>query len=128
MFCTETHKPQSSTLCYTCTNHAVRREASRVQLGNSSLFFRFNKQIHYIQHSCILRSLHTTRFFRNISLKQNVSPTGGVRTTVTRQFSHFLVNIRNLMFLYTSNCNLIKQYRPKECTFLKLIYLILMFL
>ena len=98
-FCTETHKRKSSTLCYTCTIHVIRWEASGVLLGIACQFFRFNKRIHYFQHSYILHTLHSTRFFRIISLKQNVSTPGGIRTNVTRPFSHRLVTIPNLMFL-----------------------------
>jgi len=47
------HKRPSSTHRYTCTIHAIRTEASRVLLGIVSLFFRFSKRIHYVQHSYI---------------------------------------------------------------------------
>jgi hypothetical protein len=68
---------QSSALCYTCTIHAIKREASRVLLGKACLFFRFIKLIHYFQHSYILHTLNSRRFFRNNSIKQNVCTSVG---------------------------------------------------
>jgi len=47
----------------------------------------------------MLHTLNLTRFFHNISLKQNVSNPGGIRTTVTRLFSQSLVTIPNITFL-----------------------------
>ena len=45
--------------------------------GNCFLFLRFIKRIHYFQHSYILHTLHSTRFFRNNSIKPNVSTSVG---------------------------------------------------
>ena len=90
-------------------------------------FQQENTLLSTLKHSYILYTLHSTRFFRKISLKQNVSTPGGIRTTVTGLFIHRLVTIPNLMFLYTANCNIIIQYKPKECTFYKLIFQTLMF-
>jgi len=64
-------------LCYICTTHAIKREASRVLLGIAFLLFRFTKRIHYFQHSYILHTLHSTRFFCYNSIKQNVSTSVG---------------------------------------------------
>jgi len=58
-------------------NPRIKREVSRVLLGIAFLFFRFIKRIHYFQHSYILHALHSTRFFRNNSIKPNVSTSVG---------------------------------------------------
>ena len=76
--------------------------------------FHFKKLIHYFQHSYIQHTLHSIGFFHNISVKQNVSTTGGIRTTVTPKLNHRLVTIHNLMFLALVYCNIIIQYKPKK--------------
>jgi hypothetical protein len=43
-----------------------------------------------------------TRFFRNTSVKQNVSTPVGIRTTATRLFTHRLVTIANFTFFAPS--------------------------